>query len=219
VIYLYVKLQPANGVQYFGKTKNDPFKYRGSGKVWKDIHKKYMWEDVQTIIIGQFLKDDPMLVEFALGFSAANDIVMSKQWANLRPENGLDGGNTFERKSEEEMITISKKISDGWHNKPLAEKLAVNKKKSDHHPKIGEGTSKSQTEKDTHSKFMKDYYSKNDNPFAGKKHSTKTKTAMAEAWKHKESIICPYCSLSSVSESNMKRWHFENCKYKSNGEF
>jgi len=92
MVSLYIKCQPKNNVQYFGKTINDPYLYSGSGVVWKDMHKKHNIKDVVTMVVGQFDENDPMLVEYALGFSAANGIVDSKAWANLVPEDGLDGG-------------------------------------------------------------------------------------------------------------------------------
>jgi len=211
LISLYVKIQPKNNLQYFGKTSSNPFVYKGSGKVWTDSHKKYLWADVQTMVIAKFEHDDPMLVDFALGFSAANDIVLDKGWANLRPENGLDGGNTFEHKTKEEMKVISKRISDGWYKKPLVERLAINKKKSVNHPKVGEGTPKTQAEKNAHSEFMKEYYSINVNPMKDKKHTQKTKDKFVASWLTREIIQCPHCGIESKNAANMKRWHFENC--------
>ena len=37
---------------------------------------------------------DTSIVEVALKFSFDNNIVESKEWANQKPENGLDGGDT-----------------------------------------------------------------------------------------------------------------------------
>lgn len=39
-----------------------------------------------------------MIIKFALDFSTQNNIVLSDQWANLIPENGLDGGPTDSQK-------------------------------------------------------------------------------------------------------------------------
>jgi hypothetical protein len=30
----------------------------------------------------------------------------------------------------------------------------------------------------------------------------------------KPSVICPHCHRSGTSDAQMKRWHFDNCKYK-----
>lgn len=45
-------------------------------------------------------------------------------------------------------------------------------------------------------------------------HTQKMSVSMKEAWKHRSSITCPVCGLISKNASNMKRWHFENCKGK-----
>ncbi len=42
----------------------------------------------------------------------------------------------------------------------------------------------------------------------------KTRQKMSDAWKHKSLIECPHCGKTSKSMSNMKRWHFNNCKNK-----
>jgi hypothetical protein len=95
---LYVKTHNITGLKYFGKTTNDPFKYKGSGKYWLDHLKKH-GNDVTTEIVGYFL-DKNLCEEFSLKFSKDNDIVSSvneygkKIWANQIFENGLDGGAT-----------------------------------------------------------------------------------------------------------------------------
>ncbi len=91
---LYIKTSD-RGLQYFGKTIKDPHKYKGSGNHWVNHLKKHNPE-VQTMVTGEYEDNDPMLIEHALGFSAANDIVLSQDWANIIPEHGLDG---FDRDS------------------------------------------------------------------------------------------------------------------------
>ncbi len=86
---LYVKASDRN-LQYFGKTINNPHKYKGSGIHWSNHLKKHQ-PTVSTMIIGEYEDNDPMLTEHALGFSAANDIVLSDDWANMIPEHGQDG--------------------------------------------------------------------------------------------------------------------------------
>jgi group I intron endonuclease len=47
----------------------------------------------------------------------------------------------------------------------------------------------------------------------------KTNTAkenMSKAWLYKKDITCPHCMKISKHAANMKRWHFDNCKQKSN---
>lgn len=89
-LYLYVKQHNKTGLKYFGMTATkDPYVYVGSGKHWRR-HLKVHGKDIDTISVWEFT--NPALCEkFALDFSAKNNIVESKEWANLRPENSKDG--------------------------------------------------------------------------------------------------------------------------------
>lgn len=88
--WLYIKQHNITGLKYFGKTVADPQKYKGSGTYWKK-HLKMHTDDVTTIWCKLFtVKQD--LIDYALNFSVANNIVESIEWANLIPESGEDGG-------------------------------------------------------------------------------------------------------------------------------
>jgi len=88
--YLYVKQHKITGLKYFGMTATkDPYVYLGSGKYWRS-HLKIHGKDVDTVNVWEF-PDIEMCEKFALEFSIKNNIVESKEWANLRPENGRDG--------------------------------------------------------------------------------------------------------------------------------
>lgn len=78
------------GMMYFGMTRRNPFKYNGSGKYWKRHIAKYGFEQIKTVEVYGF-DDQSLCSEFALRFSRANNIVESKEWANLQLENGIDG--------------------------------------------------------------------------------------------------------------------------------
>ena len=52
-----------------------------------------------------------------------------------------------------------------------------------------------------------------DHPTWGYKHSAETRKRMSEAKKNKPKIYCPHCDKVG-SATNMKRWHFDNCKRK-----
>ena len=89
--WLYIKKHNITGLKYFGKTvKTDPTKYNGSGKYWI-LHLKEHGYNVSTIWCQLFIEQAD-LERYALAFSAENNISESKDWANLKPENGLDGG-------------------------------------------------------------------------------------------------------------------------------
>jgi hypothetical protein len=90
--YLYIKQHSVTKKKYFGKTTRDPYTYNGSGKVWTRHIKKHGKEHIVTLWVSE-LYHDTSIVEVALQFSADNDIVNSKEWANLILENGLDGGS------------------------------------------------------------------------------------------------------------------------------
>ena len=53
----------------------------------------------------------------ALDFSRENQIVESKKWANLKPENGLDGGGCLSDDSKDLVRQYqNSKVSDGTHH-------------------------------------------------------------------------------------------------------
>lgn len=88
--WLYIKQHNTTGLKYFEKTiSKNPQKYRGSGTYWKNHLKKH-GNDVSTIWYQLFLDQDS-LTKYSLKFSIDNSIVESNDWANLKPENGLDG--------------------------------------------------------------------------------------------------------------------------------
>lgn len=93
--WLYIKQHNTTGLKYFGKTTKDPKVYLGSGKYWLR-HLKEHSEDITTVWCEEFTDID-QLVEFATFFSEFHDIVNAvdstgkKVWANMIPENGLDG--------------------------------------------------------------------------------------------------------------------------------
>jgi hypothetical protein len=89
-IYLYVKQHTLTGLKYFGMTRHrNPFKYKGSGLYWHRHLKKH-GNFVKTIEVWGF-DDQELCTEFALKYSKQNNIVESAEWANMKPENALDG--------------------------------------------------------------------------------------------------------------------------------
>lgn len=114
--YLYIKEHSVTGLKYFGKTYNQhPDNYLGSGKYWKKHIKKHGEEFVKTTWCKLFA-DEKELTDYATKFSEENNIVDSKEWANLKNENGLDGGMEKGWWSEEQRKNISDRQKQRWAN-------------------------------------------------------------------------------------------------------
>ncbi len=90
-VYLYIKKHSVSGKLYFGKTVKDPEKYQGSGTYWGRHCRKNGLEHIETPWYCLFTEQEE-LTKFALMCSKQWDIVNSKDWLNLIPENGIDGG-------------------------------------------------------------------------------------------------------------------------------
>jgi len=89
-IHLYVKKCTHCELRYFGKTMgSDPISYTGSGIYWKDHLKKHNSKQ-ETLELFSFY-DEEEARDFAIKFSEDNNIVESKEWANLIVEN-ISGG-------------------------------------------------------------------------------------------------------------------------------
>jgi len=98
MITLYLVTHKVTKLKYFGKTASYHTAaelqkyYHGSGKYWKNHLKKH-GDDVTIQILHS--SDDKFLIKsLAIMYSKFWNIVKSKNYANLKAENGLDGGDT-----------------------------------------------------------------------------------------------------------------------------
>jgi len=81
--------------KYLGKTTNASKlgkQYFGSGLHWKNHLARHGKESAEIVWRSEF-NDQNHLEEFALFLSEELDVVESREYLNLVPENGLDGGN------------------------------------------------------------------------------------------------------------------------------
>jgi hypothetical protein len=104
------------GLNYLGKSVQENIEmYSGSGKRWTQHLKKHKAKSIHVWSSDWFY--DESIKEYALNLSESLNIVDSKEWANLKPENGIDGGaqewSEVSRKRLSETIT-GRKQSDEW---------------------------------------------------------------------------------------------------------
>lgn len=104
-MYLYVKTHNITGLKYLGKTTQDPYKYKGSGTYWLRHLLKH-GNNVTTEIL-LMTEDKRLLKETGIYYSNLWNIVESKEWANIVPEQG-DGGDTS--KSPNHISSMKKKV-------------------------------------------------------------------------------------------------------------
>lgn len=182
-IYLYIKLHTKTGLKYFGKTvKRDPYVYLGSGLHWKRHLKLHGKEYVRTLQVWAF-DDLTRCSAFALKFSSDNNIVLSDTWANIIPENGMDGGSPKGRYRRKNTVEGNKNISESLKGKP-----------------------KGPCSTDTRLKFS-NMRRGTGNTFYGKHHSDATKEVLRNAnlgrIKSPESIL----KASNTAKANHLRWY------------
>ena len=183
ITYLYHKRHKQTGLNYFGKTIKNPYVYVGSGTRWT-AHLRKHGTDIETIDVWEFSNLEECS-KFAVEFSTRNNIVESIQWANLRIENGLDGGHTPGAYTTEARIKKGAKLKGRVFTKETIDKMSSHTGKH-----IGAG-----------------------NPMFNKQHNNNTKELMRTKAFNRERKICKYCN-TECSPGNFIRWHDQNCKHK-----
>lgn len=125
--YLYIKQHSVTKKKYFGKTvSKDPYKYNGSGVYWNNHINKHGKEHIETLWVSD-LYYDASIVEVALQFSFDNNIVESTEWANMEPENGLNGGVPGKKRSEESKAKQSASTKGVTKSEETKRKMRVPK--------------------------------------------------------------------------------------------
>jgi hypothetical protein len=197
--YLYIKQHSVTKKKYFGKTTKDPYEYNGSGKHWSRHIKKHGKEHIVTLWVSD-LYYDTSIIDVALKFSADNDIVNSKEWANMEPENGLNGWVPGRKRGQYKKSGKPRKP-----HKPHKPRSDKGKPKSEKHKanmkgRVAPNKGKS-TSQETKDKISANMTGKKRGPY--KKHKNKGES--------QPQITCPHCGKTG-GNSNMKRWHFDKCK-------
>lgn len=125
IIYLYVKKCNHCNLKYFGMTRRNPFTYRGSGSYWLAHNKKHK-TSIETLSVWGFDNQEGC-TDFALRFSYDNDIVESKDWANLVAEDGFNGGHhgaVLGPRPQEVKDKISKSNTGKKHSEETKKRLS-----------------------------------------------------------------------------------------------
>ena len=188
--YLYIKQHSVTKKKYYGKTTSkNPYKYNGSGTYWVKHINKHGKEHIVTLWVSE-LYYDTSIVEVALKFSADNDIVNSKEWANQEPENGLNGWLPGVKRSEETKVKM---------RKPLSEKHKANMR----------GPRCPQSE-ETKTKQSVRQTGKKRGPYKKSSTPRKLHKPRSDKGKPRKQVTCPHCGKCG-GESGMKRWHFDKC--------
>lgn len=124
-IYLYVKTHRVTGLKYLGKTVQDPYTYRGSGKYWNNHINKHGYE-VDTKILCE-CKTQEEVKERGLYYSKLWNVVESKEWANLKEETG-DGFSSEQSKRMHSNAKYRKrniKHLQDLHNDPYIQEKRI----------------------------------------------------------------------------------------------
>lgn len=182
ITYLYHKRHKLTGLNYFGKTTRDPYLYNGSGKYW-NAHLKKHGLNIETVQVWEFSSSNNCS-EFAVSFSIRNNIVESKEWANLIVENGITGGYNSAAYTDAAKIKKGKKLKGRQYSAETLEKMSNSKKGLQAGDK---------------------------NPMYGKSHSTESKKLQRNKALSREKLVCEHCG-TICSSNNFTRWHGNNCK-------
>lgn len=206
--YLMIKQHEISGVQYLCKTvRKDPIKYKGSGTFWMRHIKVYGTHHVKTIWFELFTDIDE-LVSTALALSENFDVVNSSRWANLKPENGLDG---FESSNSKKIqVELVKNNKHHLQNKEAAKVRADARVASGTHNWQNKTYAKEREllklENGTHHFLDSAYQSRVSRSGNAKRIQNGTHNAIQES-------SCPHCGKSGKGIA-MFRHHFDRCKYK-----
>lgn len=189
-----------NGKVYIGKheTKNLDDGYMGSGKLIVNAISKYGITNFTKVILFDFDSEDKMNAKEAE--LVTEEFCLREDTYNLCPGGKGGWGYNNSRKSQDERKMLGQ--IGGFANR------------SNHLDKILDGCSKGGIA--TKSKILSGEIDTSiyiSNGFSGKSHTKESLDKISLNMRNQAKIECPHCKKLGIA-SNMKRWHFNNCKVK-----
>jgi len=193
--WLYIKRHTETGLMYLGQTKKkNVLKYNGSGRRWLPHIRKHGIHKVETLWFCLFT-DLNELTKTALSLSNNMNIVESSLWANLKPENGVDGAIKGIPLTEEHKNKLKEAKKNRNHEQKMSEDLwkcilLLGTKRTEK-----QKTKMSAAQKNKSTAYITEHF----------------KTKMSDSIKKVPNITCPHCK-KETTPGNATRWHFSNCK-------
>lgn len=125
MIHLYIKQHQITGLKYFGQTRQNPFSYKGSGKLWLRHIGKYGRSKIDTLSVWSYHeKDIEEAKKTALEFSINENIVESDEWANLMIEDVERGLSSYVFTEEaKQRIRDGKQRSGYKHSEEVKQRI------------------------------------------------------------------------------------------------
>jgi len=219
--YLCIKQHTKTGLKYFCKTTKshkEMLEYLGSGDRWLNHIRAHGVEHVTTLWYCLYY-DKKDCTEFALNFSKQQNITESTEWANIIPENGLDGfpaGLVFTDNHKQHLSEA--KQGKTWEE-IYGEEGAALKRQQNSAPKgpmdeeRKKNISTAKKGMDAPHNWSKESRNKVSEKLLGIKKSQTTVQRMKDSAKIAKT--CPHCGITGNGPS-MQRWHFKNCKHAKN---
>jgi hypothetical protein len=191
MFYVYEHIRPDTGaIFYVGKGKEDRFKLRFSrNKYWQNVVNKAGGFEARKIV-------ENIDEELALLVEVERIDQLRRLGVNLT--NLTAGGEGCSNPTEEVRRKIGVRHSQESYDRALAKRRLL---------KVSEETRKKQSLARTGHK----------NVMYGKTHSESAREKIRAARLSAPRITCPHCDRVGDS-SNMRRWHFDNCKLKGKNE-
>ena len=204
-IYLYLKRHNKTGLQYFGKTIRDPYTYHGSGVYW-NAHLTKHSDDIETVWVKLFTSQEE-LTRFALEYSETNNIVESAEYANLKIEDGLMGGNTTDSMPQDKLILRNLRISKALTGKQFT---------AEHKEKLSKATTGTRSGKNN-GMYKRQHTDATLEKMRGPRGTFENMSVSAKK-RAARKIECKHCG-KLTNDSNHTRWHGSNCKEVKNNVF